>query len=159
MQGTNEDPQLLAMASIAATQTNKDNVSKLVEDVEHYKERMLKMKETLVKERGDGEELKRKHDDTFSEFERLKKAYQALESENDALVLSITIIEGEKKDLESKISELETQKSAASKQVEELATHNDSLEEQLKMANEKQPDVTRFCVQSCVMQRKYTKFN
>ena len=66
MQGTNEDPQLLAMASVLAAQANADNVSKLVEDVEHYKQRMLKMKETLVKERGEGQDLKRKHDDTFS---------------------------------------------------------------------------------------------
>ena len=65
MQGTDEDPQLLAMASMATVQANANNVNKLVEDVEHYKQRMLKMKETLVKERGEGQDLKRKHDDTF----------------------------------------------------------------------------------------------
>ena len=68
---------------------------------------MLKMKETMVKERTKGKDLKRKHDDTFLEFERLKKAYQALESDKDTLVLSVTITDGEKKDLESKILELE----------------------------------------------------
>ena len=115
MQSTNEDPQLLAMVSIAEAQANADNASKLVEDARHYNERMLKMKETLVKERTKGQDLKRKHDDTLLEFERLKKAYQALESDKDALVLLVTITEGEKKDLESKVLELETQKSAASK--------------------------------------------
>ena len=58
---------------------------KLVEDVENYKEIMLKMKDTLVKERGEGLELKRKHEDTIFEFERLQKAYQDLEVEKYAL--------------------------------------------------------------------------
>ena len=52
MQGTNEDPQFLASVRIAVAQENVDNVNKLVGDVENYKETMLKMKETLVKERG-----------------------------------------------------------------------------------------------------------
>ena len=40
MHGTNEDPQLLAMASIAAAQANTYNVGKLVEDTKYYKEKM-----------------------------------------------------------------------------------------------------------------------
>ena len=51
MQGTNEDPQFLASVSIESVQANADNVNKLVGDVEHYKERMLNMKVTLIKER------------------------------------------------------------------------------------------------------------
>ena len=46
-------------------------MSKLVEDVEHYKERMLKMKDTLIKEWGEGQDLKRKHEDMIYEFEIL----------------------------------------------------------------------------------------
>ena len=107
MQGTNEDPQLLAMENIEVEQYNAYNVSKLVEDDEHYKERMLKMKETLVKERIEGKDLKIKHDDTFSEFESLKKGYQVLESDKDALILSVAITKGENRDLERNISELE----------------------------------------------------
>ena len=61
------------------------------------------MKDTLVKEREEGWELKRKNEETFSEFERLQKAYQYLELEKDALELSIIIMEGEKKYLEDKI--------------------------------------------------------
>ena len=48
MQGTNQDPVFLASVNIVASQANADNVGKLVEDVEHYKERMLKRKKTLV---------------------------------------------------------------------------------------------------------------
>ena len=55
------------------------------------------MKDTLVKERGECREMKRKHEATLSEFERLQKAYQALELEKEALEILITIMEGEKK--------------------------------------------------------------
>ena len=96
-------------------QANADNVNKLVEDAGNYKERILKMKETPVKERTKGQDLKIKHDDTLSEFERLKKEYQALESDKDALVLSVVITKGEKKDLESNILELEDNKIEVSK--------------------------------------------
>ena len=81
---------------------------------------MLKMKNTLVKERGEGGELKRKHEVTLSEFERLQKDYQDLELEKHALILSVMTIEGEKKYFENKVAELETQKYVASKQAEEL---------------------------------------
>ena len=49
-EGTNTYPNLLAYVNIESAQANTDNVNKLVEDAEHYKERMLKMKDTLVKE-------------------------------------------------------------------------------------------------------------
>ena len=89
------------MESVSKTQANADNVLKLVEDVGHYKERMSQMKETLRKERGEGQELKRKHDDTLSEFEKLREAYQMLKLEKDALTLSAANIEGEKKILKA----------------------------------------------------------
>ena len=53
LQGTNKDPKLLAMAGVATTLDNVDNVEKLVEDVDQYKEKMSQMKETLRKERGE----------------------------------------------------------------------------------------------------------
>ena len=113
----NQDPKFLASISIEATQDNVDNVDKLVEYVEHYKENMIKMKETLVKERGEGQEFKRKHETKLSENESLKKEYQYFETENDALEVHVTIMEGEKNDFEDKIAELELQKSAAICQV------------------------------------------
>ena len=61
--------------SIEASQANADNVDKLVEDAENYKERMLKMKDTLFKESGEGRELKRKHEATLSKKESLQKEY------------------------------------------------------------------------------------
>ena len=65
------------------------------------------MKYTLVKERGEDRELKRKNEATLSEKESLQKEYQDLETDRDALVVQMTIMEGEKKDFEDKIAELE----------------------------------------------------
>ena len=79
MQGTNQDPIFLASVNIVVAQANVDNVGKLVEDVEHYKEIIIKMKNMFVKERGEGGELKRKHETTLLEFERIQKPYQDLE--------------------------------------------------------------------------------
>ena len=99
-----------------------DNVDKLVEDAKHYKERMLKMKDTLVKERGEGRELKRKHEVTLSEKQNLQREYQTLELEKDALEVQVIIMEGEEKDFEDKSLELESQKYVANKQAGELIT-------------------------------------
>ena len=72
---TNQDPKLLALVRVATIQANANKVDILMEDPEHHKENMLKMKDTLVKERGEGLTLKRKHEATLSEFERLQKEY------------------------------------------------------------------------------------
>ena len=154
MQGTNEDPQLLAMERVEVAQANVDNVSKLVEDVGNYKEIMSQMKETLRKERGEGQYLKRKHDDILSEFEKLKEAYKMLESYKNVLTLSVAINEGEKRDLEIKVLELEKKKATTDKRVEELETQNILLKEQLRVENEKNLDVTPFYNQACLLKRE-----
>ena len=110
MKGTNEDSKLMASIGVAAAQENAYNEDKLKEVVDQYKEKMVRVKDTSMKEKGEGFEMKRKHEATLLEFERLQEAYQVLESEKEALVLSNTIIDGEKKDLEDKVSDLEAQK-------------------------------------------------
>ena len=88
----------------------------------------MRVKETLMKERGEVLEMKRKHEATLSEFERLQEAYQVLELEKEALILSNTIIDGEKKDLEGNILGLEAQRDATDKQAEELKAQVVDLE-------------------------------
>ena len=73
--GTNKYPKLLAMVGVASALANADNVGKLVDDIDQYKEKMSQMKETLRKEIGEGKILKRKHDDILTELERLKKKH------------------------------------------------------------------------------------
>ena len=62
---TNQDPKFLASISVVTAQVNADNVEKLMEDAYHYKEKMIKMEDTLIKEIGEGQELKRKHEATL----------------------------------------------------------------------------------------------
>ena len=95
------------------------------------------MKETLKRERDEGQGLKRKHEDMLSKIEKSKEACQTLQSDKDALVLSVNIIEGEKKDLEKQVVELVQKGDAASKRVEDLEAQNLLLKEQLQMAKEK----------------------
>ena len=54
MEGTNKDPKFMASVSVAVKQANADNVDRLIESVEHHKEKMFKMKDTLIKEGGEG---------------------------------------------------------------------------------------------------------
>ena len=103
--GTDKDPRLLAKASVASTLTNEDNVDKIMTDLEQYKKKVVQMKESLKKERGEGQSLKRKHEDILSEIENSKEACQIIQSNKDALVLSVNIIEGEKKYLEKQVTE------------------------------------------------------
>ena len=105
--GTDKDPKLLSRESVALTLANVDIVDKIVDDLEQYKKKVSQMKETLKKERGEGQSLKRKHEDSLSELEKLREACQMLQSDKDALVLSVNIIEGEKKDLKKQVAEVE----------------------------------------------------
>ena len=66
MEGTHKEPNLMASVNIAAAQASTNNVDQLMENVEHHKEKMLKLKDTLVKTRGDSVELKRNHDAILS---------------------------------------------------------------------------------------------
>ena len=61
--------------NIALPQASTNNVDWLIENVAHQKEKMLKLRDTLVKARGEGIELKRKHDAVLSEKERLQREY------------------------------------------------------------------------------------
>ena len=56
MHDTNQDPVFLASIAVAISQANADNVGKLVQNVEHYKEIMCNMKNTLVQETREGGE-------------------------------------------------------------------------------------------------------
>ena len=116
MKGTEEYPQLMDSIRVTGAQANSYNVDKLKETVEKYKEKTGRVKDTLTKERGEGREMKRKHEATLSKFKNLQEAYHIVEAKKKSLVLSNTISDGEKRDLENRISELEVQKDADDKQ-------------------------------------------
>ena len=74
-----------------------------------------------------------------------------METKKDALDVQVVIMEGEKKDFEERTSEIEAHKYATDRQIGELRTRVDELEEQneilenqLKAANERHPNITPF---------------
>ena len=152
--GIDKDPRHLAKESVASSLTNEDNVDKIMIYLEQYKNKVVQMKETLKKERGEGQSLKRKHEDILSEIEKSREACQILQSEKEVLVLSVNIIEGEKKDLEKNIVEGEKKGDAANKIIEELEAQNLLLRKQLQVVKEKQMDITPFWNQASMMQKE-----
>ena len=67
MEGTNKYPKFMASVSVVAAQANADNVYHLIANVEQPKAKLFKLKDTLIKKRGEGIELKIKHEATLSE--------------------------------------------------------------------------------------------
>ena len=61
--GTDADMRLTARAGVALTQATKDNVNRLMTDLEQSKRNAAQLKETLKKERNEGYKLKRKFED------------------------------------------------------------------------------------------------
>ena len=110
----------MARAGVASSLANDDNVDKIMTDLEQYKKKVVQMKETMKNERGEGQILKRKHEDILSEIENSKETCQLLKYDKDSLVLLVNIIEGEKKDLEKYIIEREKKGDATRKRIEEL---------------------------------------
>ena len=99
--------------------------------MEEYKKILSQIKETLSMERGEGQNLKRKHADILSEIEKSKEACQILQYDKDSLILSANSIEGEKKDLEKQVEEAEKKGDATNKRIEELEAQNLLLWEQI----------------------------
>ena len=61
--GTDADLRLIARSGVALTQATKDNVDRLMTDLEQSRKNTAQLKETLNKERDEGHKLKRKFED------------------------------------------------------------------------------------------------
>ena len=80
MEDTHKDPKFMASLNIAATHASVDNIDWLMEDVERNKERMFKLKDSVVKLWGEGIYLKRKYEAIISKKALLLGDYKALET-------------------------------------------------------------------------------
>ena len=76
--GTHKDPRLIARARVALTLATKDNVDRIMTDLEQSQTRVAQLKETLKKERGEIQNLKRKYEDMISEVKVSKEECQIL---------------------------------------------------------------------------------
>ena len=77
-----------------------------------------------------------------------------MESDKDVVVLSATITQRQKKDLENKVSELENHRDTTNKRFEEQEMQNNFLDQQLKVENEKQLDISPFRSQVSLLQKE-----
>ena len=75
MEGTHKDPKFMALVNITTAQSSANNIDRLMDEVEHNKEKMFKLKDSLVKLRGKGICLKRKNGAILSSKERLLGDY------------------------------------------------------------------------------------
>ena len=65
--GTNTDPRLIARAGVALTEATKDNIDRLMMNLEQSRKNVAQLKETLKKERDEGQKLKSKYEDMMNE--------------------------------------------------------------------------------------------
>ena len=71
--GTNTDPILIARVGVALTQATEDNLYRLMMDLEQSRKNATQLKETLKKERDEGQNLKRKYEDMMNEVKISRK--------------------------------------------------------------------------------------
>ena len=67
--GTNRDPRLIERDRVALTLATKDNVDRIMIDLEQSQKKVTQLKETFKKERSESQNLKRKYEDMIGEVE------------------------------------------------------------------------------------------
>ena len=74
MLGTDLDPRLTIRAGVAILHASEDNIDKVMTELESYKKSSAQLKDTLKREREEGNRLKRK-------FEHLQREMKTAEAE------------------------------------------------------------------------------
>ena len=82
--GIDKYSRLMERAGVASALANEDNVDKIMTGLEQYQKKIAQMKETLKRERDEGQSLKRKHEEMISKIEKLKESCKTLQSNKDA---------------------------------------------------------------------------
>ena len=79
--GTDQDPRFTIRAGAALIQASEDNVDRIMTDLELSKKSSAQLKDTLRKEREEGNRLKRKYEDMQRDIKAFKAELQALQAE------------------------------------------------------------------------------
>ena len=102
--GKDANLMLTARAGVALTQATKDNVNRLMTDLEQSKRNVAQLKETLKKEINEGYKLKRKFEDMQNEVKTSKAELQTLQANKMTLEVSM---ERTGKDAQNNLAELQ----------------------------------------------------
>ena len=151
--GTDADPRLIARARVALTQATEDNVDRLMTDLEQSIKNATQLKETLKKERDEGQKLKRKYEDMMNEVRTSRTELQTLQENKEALEVSAKkteknaqdslaelqrlqlehqVLKIEKDDLQVSYETLSVEKVQLKNRVIELESENTGTEEKEK---------------------------
>ena len=84
MVGTDKDPRLTIRAGAALIDASADNINKVMIELESAKKTSAQLKDTLRKERDEGNRLKRKYEHMQRELESSKGEVHALQVEIQA---------------------------------------------------------------------------
>ena len=76
--GIDKDLRLMARAGVALIHATEDNVDRLMTDLEQSRKNAVQLKDTLRKERDEGNKLKRKFEDMHNEVTTSKAEIQTL---------------------------------------------------------------------------------
>ena len=116
MLGTDRDPRFTLRAGIALIQASEDNMDKVMTDLEMSKKSSAQLKDTLRKERGEGNRLKRRYDDMQREMKTAEVELQALQVERQVRETTQECLARVQKEYQ----ELKTEKEQLMQKVEEL---------------------------------------
>ena len=121
MVGTDVDPRFTIRAGTVAIHASEDNIDRMMIEIESSKKTSSQLKDTLRKEREEGNRLKRKYEHVLREMEATKSEIctvqveaQAKETAHKALESAqqeIQDLKNEKEQLKAKIEDLEAQQS------------------------------------------------
>ena len=119
MVGTDVDPRFTISVGKAAIHASEDNIDRMMNEIESTKKTSSQLKDTLRKEREEGNKLKRKYDhvlremeDTKSEIYAIQVAAHAQETTHEALERAqqeILDLKNEREQMRAKIEDLEEQ--------------------------------------------------
>ena len=81
MLGTDQDPRFTLRAGAALINASEDNMGKVMTDLEQSKNSSAQLKDTLRKEREEGNRLKRTYEDMQREMKAAEAELQAIQIE------------------------------------------------------------------------------
>ena len=116
MLGTDQDLRLTLRAGTAILHASEDNMNKVITDLEQSKKSSAQLKDTLRKEREEGNRLKQKYEHLQREMKTAKGELQALHEERQAKEMTQEWLEQVQKECQ----ELKTEKEQLLRKVEEL---------------------------------------
>ena len=114
--GTDWDPRFTIRAGAALIQSSEDNVDRIMADLELSNKSSGQLKDTLRKEREEGNRLKRKYEDMQMEMKYSKAELQLLQVEKQASETAQECLEKMQKEYQ----ELKMEKEWLQEKVEEL---------------------------------------